>query len=680
MLHNATCAYSTKCPSIKPHLPTTSNLTEEDMELEFPPLFLLRFRIPDKEFLELEREIGDDHDGILVRDVREAKVVMGRVTQKSRAQHELRKLQLYTEEVIDEKIVEQDERKNKVNDKPRAKKRKIEKRKDGKEVITVDSSTEPEDESSLRLRSRRRSPGGDSSPVTIPSSVVALETSSPASYIANQEDLFGGDTLKVVRLDWYYDSVEAGFLLPTAEYLVYEGHIIDKLKKYDPPSTTLPSRKGKEILERARADTPPRSQPSYPRYKHRRSGSPNSQPKTQRIQLLHESTSDHEQAADLPQLPSYLLPGTYSCERPTPPTCPNDAFLSQLKIIKLQRKLVRNDKGVSHLAYSRAIAAIAAYPYTITVPQEVGRLPSCGDKYVGLYQEWRDTGMIREVEEIEADERVKSLKIFYDIYDVGEKTAREFYDKGWRDLDDVIQYGWKDLPQNQQIFVKYYDDFQEKICRNEVKRIGAVVHRYANKIRPGFQSVICGGYRRGNALCGDVDVVVTHPDPGATRNFIEDIVEELIKDKWITHVLRFSTANSDRGEEPVSWKGSMAKAGAGFDTLDKAFLVWQDADLLTEPVEGRVNLKRRVDIIVSPWKTAGCAIVGWSGGNQFERDLRSYCRHKKGLKFDSTGVRRLSDGVWVDLEGNEKTLLGKEKKVFAGLGLEWREPTERCTG
>ena len=42
------------------------------------------------------------------------------------------------------------------------------------------------------------------------------------------------------------------------------------------------------------------------------------------------------------------------------------------------------------------------------------------------------------MEDIKVDERVKSLKIFFDIYDVGAKRAREFYARGWRDLDDVI--------------------------------------------------------------------------------------------------------------------------------------------------------------------------------------------------------------------------------------------------
>lgn len=34
----------------------------------------------------------------------------------------------------------------------------------------------------------------------------------------------------------------------------------------------------------------------------------------------------------------------------------------------------------------------------------------------------------------------------------------------------------------------------------------------AHSIQPGLVCVACGSYRRGKATCGDVDVLVTHPD------------------------------------------------------------------------------------------------------------------------------------------------------------------------
>lgn len=626
------------------------------MALPLPPTYLLNCHIAADEVLKLEREIGEP----LVRDISEAKIVIGKVTTKTRAQLEFRHRGVNVEETQPEleKTEVQDEL-----DASRAKKRRRLGKGDSKEAIVVDSSTESEAES---ISSPKTSLLGTSRP-----NPPALNLSVTPEALPTDDD-FSGDSVKVLKLDWYFDSVKAGTLLSTKDYLVYEGRITGKRK----PVIQSPRKiiRLESIIARAKEDTPPRGQEPQ------RPGSRwSSRSPAQRPHLTRRTSSEHDRLKDLPPLPPYLR-SVYSCQRPTPARSPNAAFIAQLTIIKNARKLDREDGGVSALAYSKAIASIQAYPYTITMPEEIARLPNCGQRQVEIYQEWKETGRVEEVEQMETDERMKSLKEFYEIHDVGEKTARQFYARGWRELNDIISLGWDTLSTNQQIGVKFYDDFQEKIPRDEVERIAAVVLRYANQVREGFHMVIVGGYRRGKPLCGDVDVILSHPDEDATDHVVEQIVWNLAEDQWITHRLTVSTTNSERGQQPLNWKGSMPKTKGGFCTLDKALVVWQDADLRKNPDPERRNPRRRVDIIVTPWKTAGCAILGWTGGTMFERDLRKYCRKVKELKFDSSGVRTLSDGTWLDLEKGAGDLLEKEKRVFEGLELEWREPEERCTG
>ncbi|KAI1112613.1 hypothetical protein F5Y14DRAFT_421214 [Nemania sp. NC0429] len=478
--------------------------------------------------------------------------------------------------------------------------------------------------------------------------------------------------VQVVRLAWFTASLAEGRVLPVDDYLVYQGR-----KRAPTPSQPAPN--ARDILKRAREDNPGGLSASqhahtkrHPRPAH-----------AKRPHLYQESTSEHNRAAHLPPLPDYLNTA-YSCQRPTPFHSPNSAFIEELKKIRTLRTLEGDEVGVR--AYSTSIAAVAAYPYLLSSVSEVTRLPGCGPKIEELYRRWREDGSLDGVQDAMLTSKMEVLLLFYNIWGVGAKTAHEFYNRGWRDLDDVVEYGWSDLTRVQQIGVKYYQELQEKIPRAEVEAIADTILRHANERKKGFQAVIVGGYRRGKTASGDVDVVLSHPDASATEFFIGEIVGSLEKTLHISHTLTISDANSERGQVPVAWKGEDRKAGSGFDTLDKAMVVWQDPDWDKTKTAKNPNPHRRVDIIISPWKTAGCAVVGWTGGTTFERDLRRYCKKVKGLKFDSSGVRRRGDGgEWVDVEsdadGNPAPdMLTAEKRVFENLGLEWRPPEQRCTG
>ncbi|KAF9870848.1 DNA polymerase lambda [Colletotrichum karsti] len=210
-----------------------------------------------------------------------------------------------------------------------------------------------------------------------------------------------------------------------------------------------------------------------------------------------------------------------------------------------------------------------------TTKGKVARLPGCGTKIAELWHEWKDVGRLREADETRADPKLSVIQMFYEIWGVGDTTARDFYRKGWRELDDVVEYGWDSLSRVQQIGVKFYDEFKLKIPRTEVESIANTILKHARKFSPNYQMVIVGGYRRGKQDSGDVDVILSHPDASATLHFIEKLVVSLEKSGHVTHTLTLSNHNSERGQRPLGWKGNEAR-GTGFDTLDKALVVWQE--------------------------------------------------------------------------------------------------------
>ncbi|CAH0044208.1 unnamed protein product [Clonostachys solani] len=587
------------------------------MALEIPPTYLLSTNLEPDQLQQLEGQISS-----LTRDINEARIVLGKISRRERALFELRRLRLLTEEVslISEQAGDGDERKE--DNSPRPKRRRL-------------SSPSPE-QAGVNLN---KDQGGDVSA--------------------------SNDTIMVVKLAWWLESQEQGSLLPIEDYVLYRGRKLPAAQASSPISVKSMNRDrilSSPIGKSSSSRLPGTAERFGPR-RHRRI---TSQPPP----LPRETTLEHD--VPLPSIPDFLHT-TYSCQRPTPGNPPNAGFIKELKEVRTLRLLQGDQIGVR--AYSSSIAALSAYPHLLQTAHEVGKLPGCGAKIAELYQQWKDRGALQEIEEGRSNDRLRVLKLFYDIWGVGDTTARDYYNKGWRDLDDIVEHGWDTLSRVQQIGVKYYDELQQKIPRSEVEAIGEVILTHAREIDAGFQMAIVGGYRRGNAESGDVDVILSHVDAAATLHFISKILVRLEQAGYITHTLTLSTRNSERGQAPLAWRGEGRK-GSGFDTLDKAMVVWRDPD------GGEAAPHRRVDIIVSPWRTAGCAMLGWSGGTTFERDLRRYCKAELGLKFDSSGIRSRRDGSWVDLEGDGSApdMEVAERRVFEGLKLPWRRPEERCTG
>jgi DNA polymerase IV len=390
------------------------------MSLEFPPIYLLKahFEKAPEELQRLEEEIG------VVWNVKEAKYVLGKLRNKGRASLELFKLGWRTEDVNEEN---EGDYSQEGSSRPR-KRQKLD-RFDGKDVITLDSDIESETE--------------DDSPTTKKASASTNRSSSHTPKAAGKP-ASDGSTIKILHLDWYTDSLKAGRLLPIKKYFVYEGRVVgpSEATLTESKATALPSKK-KPL---ARDDKPPtlskksfnRSLNKHSRQRSQGHTSQGSHSFTRPASLRPEDTEEYEGIVNLPPIPDYL--GTrFSCQRPTPLHCPNEAFLSQLRIIKKARTLKGDKIGIR--SYSAAIATLASYPYTLTSRFEVANLPCCGPKIATIWQLWYDKGRIPEVEEVEADEQVRIMAIFYDIHGVADKTAREFFNKGWRDLDDIVELG-----------------------------------------------------------------------------------------------------------------------------------------------------------------------------------------------------------------------------------------------
>lgn len=695
-----------------------------------PSMYVLPAHLSKNELHEAEDALVAS-GALLTHEIKDARIVLGNISKERRAKFELRTARVRTESLDRSKGNVSSRHLNIPTEAPVAKHRKLNGGRRSSMRRPVTSAAD--DASTLTDPGIYSSAEDEANMATNPMSQLSITTlgskrtaaaQEPNSIRLREQDF--DSIIKVVKLEWLHDCLTKQALQPFELYTIYEARLI-------PPESIVASERppqpsigkgttiniseqpglGNEvisgIIERAKVDAEVNTNPLIRRARKRdyikdamskdftgRTFTSSATDK-RRLQLLRQTTSEHDEGFVGPVLttPDWVKENKiYSCERTTLAHPPNEAFIEQLKKIRTARLLTADEIGVR--AYSTSIASLAAYPYRISSAKEVLSIPGCDQKTAQLFHEWRESnGHLQSVNDIDSDPILQVLNLFYDIWGVGATTAREFfYGRGWRDLDDMVEHGWKSLTRVQQIGVKYYDEFKLKIPAAEVEFIAGEIKAHAVRLTDSsLEAIIVGGHRRGNLESGDVDVILTHRSERATLNLISDVVDSLEASGSITHVLSLSLTNSKRDQQPLALRSLTSPAGHGFDTLDKALVVWQDqnwpsraADLAADPEMKNPNPHRRVDIIVSPWRTIGCAVIGWTSGTTFNRDMRRYAKRVKGWKFDSSGVRERGSGRWMDLEGwtNEKTRcmdwIEAEKRVFREMGLVYREPWERCTG
>ncbi|KMU78180.1 hypothetical protein CISG_07020 [Coccidioides immitis RMSCC 3703] len=668
-------------------IPRLSSLEAVTIDLKpCPSIFVLPTHLTLEELHGVEETLTAC-GALVTYDIREAGLVLGKLSQKKRAALELRARGLWTEEISHpaETPCTPPVKRRRLNS-PAGTVSPV------KEPQTIDLDSVSEFEGSDRLDTPKKSHKKVLKPPATPAALAPASIDPPLSPPHDND-------IRVLRLEWLRESLAARHSLPMKPYTVYYA---SKQPRPDTTSYTTsplglglecdtvhstpqtPSRKSDGdslgILERARADAATVPRPlQVPSVKSQRARLNHGSRPSQKLRpkLYRKSTSEHEGATPLPPAPDWVRDNVlYACLRSAPLHPPNEGFINQLLKIKRIRELTLDEIGVR--AYSTSIAAIAAYPYPLQTPEEVLTIPGCETRIANWFAEWKQSpdGILEAANQLDTDPVYSTLNMFYNIWGVGTKSARDFYyHRNWRDLDDVVEHGWDSLSRVQQIGVKYYDEFMEGIPRAEVESISRVVLEHARRARPG-------------------------------SDFDEKGIECIIRD-----------------QQPLPYRGETARGKHHFDTLDKALVVWQDphfdssaasesmseehetiaqpssdeqddkidlSDKSTsetpsqEPAITRKrnpNLHRRVDIIISPWRSVGCAVLGWSGDTTFERDLRRYAKKAYNWKFDSSGIRARegSGGRVIDLESKGETWEERERLVMEGLGVGWRPPEERCT-
>ena len=295
------------------------------------------------------------------------------------------------------------------------------------------------------------------------------------------------------------------------------------------------------------------------------------------------------------------------------------------------------------LGYKKAIASVKNYHKKLETWEECSSLPFVGERLAKKIWEIVETGHLRRLDHV--DPKQDAINLFVGVWGAGPTTAEAWVSRGLNTLEDLKKHG--KLTRQQEIGLKYYDEFLERMPREEAGQIEEVVKNAALEINPGLEAFACGSYRRGKPTCGDVDIIVSHPDGKSHGDVMTKLLDSLKSSGFLTDDLTFAENGEHRKYLGVC------------------------------KLPGENSKHRRLDIIVVPYNEWACSLLYFTGSDYFNRSMRLLAKNN-GMSLSehslNTGVVR---------KGGEKIFEGtplpvfSEKDVFDYLGLEYREPHER---
>ncbi|KAL2086757.1 hypothetical protein ACEWY4_017816 [Coilia grayii] len=338
------------------------------------------------------------------------------------------------------------------------------------------------------------------------------------------------------------------------------------------------------------------------------------------------------------------LPGKWVCAQSSESKGNNHNKHLTDKLEPLAKAYTHKGDRWRSLSYSKAVNALKSYHKPVTSYEEACQIPGIGHKMANKIVEIMESGHLRKLDQLGED--VPVLELFTNIWGVGAKTAHLWYQLGLRTLEDVRTKA--SLNHTQQIGLKHYDDFLDRMPREEAAAIEKTVRDAAHAVDPGLVAVACGSYRRGKATCGDVDVLITHPDGQSHKGVFSKVLHILHKSGFLTDDL---VSHEENGEQK-KYMGVCCLPGPG-------------------------RRHRRLDVIVVPFGEFACALLYFTGSAHFNRSMRALAKTKRmSLSEHSLNCDVVRQGA-TKVGGGTPMATRSEKDVFTHLGIPYREPHER---
>lgn len=264
-------------------------------------------------------------------------------------------------------------------------------------------------------------------------------------------------------------------------------------------------------------------------------------------------------------------------------------------------------------------------------------LEGVGKGFANRIDEILETGRLKELKHGKEDEsgeinelcRVTGIGAVY-----AKKLITEHNIHSVDQLRSAVDKGTIKLTHHRAIGLKYFEDFEKRIPASEVMLADKLLHKMCKKIDKKLILTVCGSYRRGCETCGDIDVLITHPDAENEGTYLTELITQLSAIGFLVDHLTHQGNKKYMG---------VCKVG---------------------------DLGRRIDIRFVDHASYYAAMIYFTGSKNFNIRIRKQAL-EMGYSLNEYGLHCVDDV--------EKAIIpvNSEEELFEMLGMEYVDPTDR---
>lgn len=288
-------------------------------------------------------------------------------------------------------------------------------------------------------------------------------------------------------------------------------------------------------------------------------------------------------------------------------------------------------------AYATAIDSLTGLSGPIHSIEDVKGLEGIGSKIQLKIQEIIDTGSLRAASDVKRELPIEAFQTLLGVHGIGPVKAKDLIDEGIQSIEALKKVSTENpklLTAAQKLGLRYYEDALLRIPRDEMKEHEELI---LSGLDEKFEGTVVGSYRRGAASSGDIDVLLTLPDSMSAKDQGALFLHMIQLFKEIDYIVDSLSSG------PTKFLGYSRLEG--------------------KPV-------RRLDLLMIPKSEYACAILYFTGSQQFNVAFRSYAL-SKGYTLNEHRLEPTKEGVAA------VPAFSTEKDIFDFLGLRYVEPTMR---